>query len=56
MKSEEFFKLTLVKQFGLKESDVEKYFKGFKKNFRNIQGVQESLGSSHKSVHGETVE
>jgi len=43
MKTEDFFKLTMEQVFGFNKSKIEKHFKKFRQEFKNIPSVLESL-------------
>jgi hypothetical protein len=52
MKAEDSFKLSLNQIFGIDKSTIDKYFKEFKKNFRNQPIVLDSLAKEIKDRDG----
>lgn len=52
MKTEDLFRRLLVIEFGLTDSEAERYFRRFRKNFRNIPAVLGSLDAPVVSSDG----
>ena len=56
MKAEDFFRLSLEQLFDIDKSEIDKYFKEFKRNFCKLQIVLDSLKSEVKDRNGEVLD